>query len=123
MDRYLISNDIFDYQSPDFECFYLKNKPSESQGELSELIHFYYLIRGNIHYEIFGVGTSVNGFKASVISQNGKGFCLKKSILFVAIARLLGFPSRLKCGHVKKPFSVRRCIGTHGGKRFSTLVY
>ena len=32
MDRYLISNDIFDYQPPDFERFYLENKPSESQG-------------------------------------------------------------------------------------------
>ena len=39
--------------------------------------------------------------EASVISQNGKGFCLQKSILFVAIARSLVFPSRLKCGHVK----------------------
>lgn len=29
MANYLISNDIFDYQSPDFERFYLKNEPSE----------------------------------------------------------------------------------------------
>ena len=45
MDRYLISNNIFDYKPPDFERFYLKIKPSESQDKLSELIHFYYLIR------------------------------------------------------------------------------
>lgn len=101
MDRYLISNETFDYQLPDFECFYLENKPGESQGELSELIHFYYLIRDKIYYEIFGVDTSVNGLKASVSSQNGKGFCLQKTILFVVIVRFLGFPSRLKCGHVK----------------------
>lgn len=79
MDRYLISNETFDYQLPDFECFYLENKPGESQGELSELIHFYYLIRDKIYYEIFGVDTSVNGLKASVSSQNGKGFCLQKN--------------------------------------------
>ena len=77
MDRYLISNDIFDYHPPDFERFYLENKPSESQGKLLELIHFYYLIRDKIHYEIFGVDTRVNGLKPVLFRKMEKVFAYK----------------------------------------------
>lgn len=100
-DTFLSASDVFDYDNKIFIDYFHQHVREDNRDALKQLIDFYYVVRDKIHYQIFGVDVSSKGLQASTVINSQKGFCLHKSIVFIAAARMLKFPARLKAVHVR----------------------
>ncbi|MGE5415666.1 MAG: transglutaminase-like domain-containing protein [Acidobacteriota bacterium] len=63
-----------------------------SNETIQRIFHF---VRDNIPYNMYAVSGNKEYYKASKILEMGNGFCVQKAILFTAMARAAGVPSRL----------------------------
>ncbi len=80
-------------------------------------ISIFNFVRDQIKYKIdMSLYSSPDDFKASVTLQRGKGFCIPKSILLVALYRAGGFPSRLHFADIinhRSPDHLVKLMGTN----------
>jgi transglutaminase-like putative cysteine protease len=110
------ATEFLDYESPVVREFVNKTLPGNS-GSLTdtEKAHaLYYAVRDGIHYEIYGADVSRGGMRASAIIQHGMGFCVHKSLVYAAVLRSVGIPSRMfygdVCNHLTSP-QMKKLIG------------
>lgn len=112
-DRYLQRTELFDFDSPAVADF-VTTTTANTDDRLLQLEQLYYAVRDRFHYEIFGVGIAAADLRASEVVAAGRGFCLHKSILFVAAARAIGIPARLAgttvVNHISSA-SIQRLVG------------
>lgn len=99
----------FDYDHPEFETFYQEHFQKQL-SPLENLIKFYYLIRDKILYNPYHFKIQKKYYKASYIVHIKKTFCIPKAIAFCAVARKLGFPSKIGFADVKNHLSSERFL-------------
>jgi len=58
-------------------------------------VKLFYFVRDSIKYNIYMISVFIDDFKASRILEWGKGYCVQKAVLFAALGRAAGIPSRL----------------------------
>lgn len=85
---------------------FTKKHTEEFHTTKDKIIVLYYAVRDGFYYDAFRLDFSTEAVKASNILTRDYGYCVEKSCLFAAGARVLGIPSRM--GFAK----VRNHIGT-----------
>lgn len=67
--------------------------PADNNAQ--KISKLFYYVRDMVHYNMYTTSSQDDGYKASRIIEKGKGFCAQKAIVFTALARAAGIPSRL----------------------------
>ena len=81
-------------------------------------VALYYAVRDKLHYEVYGAALSRSGLKASSIISRGRGFCVHKSIVYAAVCRAAGVPSRIVLTDVRNHLASPRLRELVGGDVF-----
>jgi transglutaminase-like putative cysteine protease len=111
--------EFLDYTHPVVREFVASVLPDPTAGTATErACALYYAVRDKIQYEVYDADLSRQGLRASSIIHRGKGFCLHKSIVYAAVARAVGVPSRLLYGDVRNHLASPRLIELVGGDVF-----
>lgn len=64
-------------------------------------IRIFYAVRDGIRYTIYGQRSLPEHFRASYVLSAGKGYCVQKAILLVALARAASIPARLRFAAIR----------------------
>ncbi|SHF27100.1 transglutaminase-like domain-containing protein [Streptoalloteichus hindustanus] len=78
-------------------------------------VRLYQAVRDGIRYEIDGVDLSRRGLRASAVLRRGQGMCVHKAVLYAAVLRAAGVPSRLVLTDVRNHLSSQRLRLLLGG--------
>jgi transglutaminase-like putative cysteine protease len=89
-------------------------------------VKLFYFVRDTIRYNIDMISVFIEDFRASRILEWGKGYCVQKAVLFAALGRASGIPSRLmfaKISNHKVPSHILQMMGSnlfprHGYNQF-----
>ena len=74
----------------------------------------FYAVRDKLHYDVYGADFSREGLRASRTIERGSGLCIHKSIVYAAVMRSLGIPSRLVFADVRNHIAspqLRKFVG------------
>lgn len=118
-DHLRMPTEFLDYDSRVVRNFVdtaLGTTPAATDIELACAL--YYAVRDTIMYEVYGVGLSRAGLKASSVIEAGKGFCVHKSIVYAAAVRSVGIPSRIVYCDVRNHLASERLRRLAGGDVF-----
>lgn len=85
---------------------------------IDRAIALYYAVRDQIHYEVYDADLSRTGLRASAIITRGMGFCVHKSIVYAAVSRAAGVPSRIVLTDVRNHLASPRLRELVGGDVF-----
>ncbi len=103
-DRFLKETAFLDYNHPDFKVFTADINPNRSV--LSTAVDLYYLVRDHFTYDPYHLNLTHKGLKASTVLTKKRAWCVEKSSVLAACARLFGIPSRLGYAVVKNHIGV-----------------
>jgi hypothetical protein len=78
----------------------------------------YYAVRDGLRYEVYGADLSRIGLRASTTIERGGGLCIHKSIVYAAVMRALGIPSRLVFADVRNHLASPQLRAHAGGDVF-----
>lgn len=81
-------------------------------------VALYYAVRDKILYEVYDADLSRTGLRASAIISRGRGFCVHKSIVYAAVSRAAGVPSRIVLTDVRNHLASARLRELVGGDVF-----
>lgn len=119
LEALLRPTEFLDHDSPVVADFVAKALPAAAaMTDRERACALYYAVRDTIRYEVYGVELSRSGLKASSIIQQGKGFCVHKSIAYAAAVRAVGIPSRIVYGDVRNHLASERLRELVGGDEF-----
>ncbi|MGB2885326.1 MAG: transglutaminase-like domain-containing protein, partial [Dehalococcoidia bacterium] len=100
MEKYLEPTFTFDADSEA-----IQEKARELTGELEDAVEkakaLFYFVRDEISYNIYVKKHMPEHFRASNTLARGKGYCVQKAVLLVALARAAGIPARLGCAKIR----------------------
>ena len=120
LDQLRRPTEFLDYESPAVDEFVRRVLPDPTAGtDIERACALYYAVRDKIQYEVYGADLSRQGLRASAIIERGMGFCVHKSIVYAAVVRAAGTPSRLLYGDVRNHLASARLIELVGGNVFS----
>lgn len=117
--RNLAETEFLDYRSDTVRAFIAKALPEpDGLSDTEKAVRLYYAVRDGIHYEVYGSRMTREEFTASAIIERGRGFCVHKSIVYAAVVRAVGVPSRIVYGDVRNHLSSDRLRELVGGDVF-----
>ena len=100
MERYLEPTFTFDADSEA-----IQEKAQELTGGLEDAVGkakaLFYFVRDEISYNLYVKKHMPEHFRASNTLTRGKGYCVQKAVLLVALARAAGIPTRLGCAKIR----------------------
>ncbi|SDH50206.1 Cystathionine beta-lyase/cystathionine gamma-synthase [Actinokineospora alba] len=112
--RLLAATEFLDHESPTVRAFVDRALRGVGESPTEKAVALYYAVRDDILYEVYGANLSREGLQASSILDTGRGFCVHKSIVFVAACRAAGIPARLVMTDVRNHLAsprLRRLVG------------
>lgn len=118
MDHFASSSAIFDHLHPTVQDFVARAIGPDTLSDKDKAVRIYYAVRDDIFYEVFGTDISGDGLAASSIITSKRGFCLHKSICFVAACRAAGLAARLLVDKVKNHVTTQELSALVGGQEF-----
>jgi hypothetical protein len=80
-------------------------------------------VRDHIKYSIYAPRTTPLDFQASRTLIRGKGYCVQKAVLFVALNRRAGIPSRLRFAEIKNHSAPPELVAKRGTNVFAYNGY
>lgn len=83
----------------------------------------FYGVRDGLRYDVYDADLRREAMRASAILSAKTGFCIHKSIVYVAAARSLGIPARLAFVDVRNHIASPRLIELVGGDVFRFHAY
>lgn len=86
-------------------------------------VALYYRVRDDFRYDPYGIDRSREGFRASWVLENGRGFCVSKATLLAAVARVAGIPARLGYADVRNHLTSERLRAAMGTDVFTWHGY
>ena len=100
MERYLAPTATFDC---DTESIQEKtHELTRGQGDSIGIGRaLFYFVRDGISYNLYVPKHMPEHFRASNTLDRGKGYCVQKAVLMVALARAAGIPARLGCAKIR----------------------
>lgn len=120
--RYLGATEFLDFESPEVNATARRWVGSAKTPD-ERAVRLYYQIRDKVIYDVYDADLTRGGMRASAVLERGAGFCIHKSILFVAMARCVGIPSRLGFADVRNHLSTARLRELVGGSVFRYHAY
>ncbi|WP_349360667.1 transglutaminase family protein [Stappia sp.] len=91
----LSETSFLDYCAPEITRFLDKHLKDTAADKRAQAVTLYYAVRDKLFYEIYDADFSEEGLTASAILRKGSGLCIHKSIVYAALLRRIGVPSRL----------------------------
>jgi transglutaminase-like putative cysteine protease len=113
----LASTYFIDCDSPEVAAFVSRHVAPGATPE-TRAIALFYAVRDRILYDVYGSDLSRAGLRASAVLRARSGFCLHKSVVYVAAARHVGIPARLAFADVRNHLSSQRLRELVGGDVF-----
>ena len=108
--QYLESNQCFDYEHPAVQGL-LKNLLADFSGDTkAKVIMLYLHVRDGYAYNPYVFDLSTEQFKASHCVTQEQSYCIPKAVLFGALCRAIGVPSRIGLTDVKNHISSPKLI-------------
>jgi len=86
-------------------------------------IGIFYAVRDGIQYTIYGRRSLPEHFRASYVLSAGKGYCVQKAVLFVALARAASIPARLRFAAIRNHLMPRDLLKKRGSDFFAYNGY
>ena len=77
-------------------------------GDLKRAIALYYAVRDEFRYDPYRIDLRPEAMRASATLARGYGFCIAKSVLLAAAARVHGIPARLGFADVRNHLTTER---------------
>lgn len=77
-------------------------------GEIDRIVRLYHAVRDSIIYDPYVDVFDQQNYRASSVLATGRGFCIGKSALLAATARLIGVPARVGYADVRNHMTSRR---------------
>ncbi len=99
MEAYLCPTKFIDSDDPSVIAF--AKKYAGAGGEIERAVRLFYAVRDKIKYDPYRIDLTEEKMKASVVLQNGYGYCVAKALLLTAAARSIGIPCRLGFADVR----------------------
>ncbi|MFG1642234.1 transglutaminase family protein [Amycolatopsis sp. NPDC049252] len=109
---------FLDYHHPVVREFVEQALGEAERTQTEKAVALYYAVRDKLHYEVYGAALSRTGLKASAIISRGRGFCVHKSIVYAAVCRAAGVPSRIALTDVRNHLASPRLRELVGGDVF-----
>ncbi len=109
MDNYLRPTAYIDSDHPAV-IDYAHQHTQAGGSQLDQAVDLYYAIRDGFMYHPYDLVLTRDGLKASSLLKKDRGYCVEKSNLLAACARVLGIPSRLGFGIVKNHIGVEKVL-------------
>ncbi len=79
-------------------------------GPIAQAKALFYFVRDEIPYNLYVKKHMPEHFRASNTLKRGKGYCVQKAVLLVAIARATGIPARLGLAKIRNHLVPRRLL-------------
>lgn len=109
MKQYLVPTPTFDCDSEP-----IAGKAQElTQGletDIDKAKALFYFVRDAIDYNLYVKKHMPEHFRASNTLARGKGYCVQKAVLLVALARAAGIPARLGCAKIRNHLVPQRVL-------------
>ncbi|MEL7003063.1 MAG: transglutaminase-like domain-containing protein [Bacteroidota bacterium] len=99
-DKYLSPGEFINSDHSDVIDFTMEVTKSRT-GAKDKIVALYYAVRDQFRYDPYTLDLSRDAVKASSIVNRDYGYCIEKSCLFAAGARVLGIPSRMGFSNVR----------------------
>lgn len=77
-------------------------------GEIDRIVRLYHAVRDSIIYDPYVDVFDQQNYRASSVLATGRGFCIGKSALLAATARVIGVPARVGYADVRNHMTSRR---------------
>jgi transglutaminase-like putative cysteine protease len=95
-------------------------------SDREKIARLFYFVRDSIKYNLFMISASREDFRASLILEWGRGYCVQKAVLLAALSRTVGIPCRLAYAKIRNhrvPDHIVKAVGTnifprHGYNQF-----
>jgi len=95
----------------------------DAETDRDRATRLFYGVRDGLRYDVYGADLSREAMRASAILGSRTGFCIHKSIVYVAAARSLGIAARLAFVDVRNHIASPRLIELVGGDVFRFHAY
>jgi len=116
----LAPTELLDHESPQVRRFVEKAVGTDlsTMEPAARAIALFYAVRDGLRYEVYQSDLSREGMRASAIIDRGFGFCIHKSLVYAAVTRAAGVPSRIVLGDVRNHLASPRLRELVGGDLF-----
>lgn len=114
----LAITEFLDHDQPAVWNFVQRALKGVGDDPIQRAVALYYAVRDQIHYEVYDADLSRTGLRASAIINKGRGFCVHKSIVYAAVCRAAGVPSRVVLTDVRNHLASDRLRELVGGNVF-----
>ena len=111
---YLAATSFLDHEHPAVRGFVARAVGAVT-GPREQAIRLFTAVRDEIRYDPYHVDLSPEGFRASRVLEDGRGFCVPKAVLLAACARSVGIPAALGTSDVVNHFTSARLLERMGG--------
>ncbi len=78
----------------------------------------FYFVRDEIKYDPYAPRYLLEHYLASKILESGRGYCVQKAVLLVALARAAGIPSRLRFANIRNHLQFGKLVAVMGTNLF-----
>jgi transglutaminase-like putative cysteine protease len=117
-ENYLSADSIIDSDSERVKAYAAMVVGDDPADLLESAIKLYYAVRDNILYDPYTISRLPEAYRASVILERGRGFCVQKAALLCALCRACRIPSRLGFATVKNHLASQQLIEYVGSNLF-----
>ncbi len=109
MEKYLLPTSFIDFNDP-LVVEFTKKHTDSSATDVENVVSLYYAVRDSILYSPWHLTMNPDTISASQTITRGIGYCIEKSLVLAAAARLLGVPSRLGFSIVRNHISTKKFV-------------
>ena len=117
MEQYLQPTYFLDFEETSIQQF-VQDRLAGLE-KLEAVVKAYYFVRDEIGYNPYRVGLKREQYRASYILGRKQNYCIPKAVLFAALARAVGVPSRIGLADVVNHLSSERFIQKLGTRIFA----
>lgn len=100
LNKYQASTYFLDFDNPEVGKFATEHTSGISDV-VEKAINLFIHVRDDFIYDPYRVPIKPEGFRASMVLDQGYGFCITKAVLLTATVRSVGIPARLGFADVK----------------------
>ena len=97
----------------------LANRTVEGAPDVHERARrLFYFVRDTIKYNPYSPFFLIEHYKATTTLRRGRGYCVQKSVLLIALARAIGIPSRLVFADIRNYKASQQLVEMMGTNLF-----
>lgn len=105
--KYLQATQYIDWETPAVRE-YAKHAIDSAATEREKAVRLFYSVRDDIRYDPYGMQLNNDYMRASSTLLRKNGYCVAKAILYAALLRAEGIPSRLAFADVRNHLTTER---------------